>query len=231
MQYIRKLDKEPTQWNKWFTVPPARRTFDYGVDYRSLNEIRLVKLHLINEQHHLCAYCQQKIEVDNSSIEHVTPKEHNKELSTSYFNLVAVCNKNQVKDYSTGKLHCDKSRGSELIPPIIFYSNSESNINNLNHYFSAYSDGSITAKNSLPTIIKQQVEAFIEILNLNHSSLKETRAKVYLRGLTDAYSTLAPGSHQKNLFWRSRYEQILINRSQPFREFLLLFIGPKIGLS
>jgi hypothetical protein len=39
--------------------------------------------YLIPEQNGLCTYCQQKIEIENSSMEHLTPKEHNKELSTS----------------------------------------------------------------------------------------------------------------------------------------------------
>lgn len=231
MQYIKKQNIEPTDWNTWFTVPPNRRTFDYGKDSSSLIQLRSAKQYLIDEQNSLCAYCQQKIDIDNSSIEHVTPKEHNKEVSTSYFNLVAVCNKSQVKDSSTGKFHCDRVRGSELIPPVIFYSNSESNTDRLNALFRGYASGEIIANANLSISIKNQVEAFIDILNLNHSILKEKRAKDTLNGLTAAYSYLAKGSHQRSIFWRVQYDRILKNRYHPFREFLLVFIGPKIGLS
>lgn len=212
MQFINKNNIEPTDWNAWFTVPPNRRTFDYRVDSNSLPQLRLAKQHLILEQNSLCAYCQQKIDIDNASIEHVTPKEHNEELSTSYFNLVAVCNKNQVKDPLTGKFHCDRIRGSELIPPIIFYSNSKSVENNINQYFTAYADGEIVAKPSLAINIRNQVEAFVNILNLNHSILKEKRAKDVLRGLTDAYLSLASESHEKSIFWKVQYNRILNNR-------------------
>jgi len=231
MQYIKKQNMEPNDWNTWFTVPPNRRTYDYRRDSSSLTQLRSAKQYLIDEQNSLCAYCQQKIDINNSSIEHVTPKEHNKELSTSYFNLVAVCNKSQVKDSSTGKFHCDKVRGSELIPPIIFYSNSESNPHRLNSLFRGYSSGEIIAKPNLPLSIKNQVEAFIDTLNLNHSILKEKRAKDTLRGLTAAYSSLIRGSHQRSIFWKVQYDRILKNRHHPFREFLLVYIGSKIGLS
>jgi len=166
VQFIKKQNAEPADWNVWFTVPPNRRTYDYGVDSGSLPQLRLAKQYLINEQNSLCVYCQQKIDIENASIEHVTPKEHNQELSTSYFNLVAVCNRNQIKD-SSGNFHCDRMRGSELIPPIIFHSNSESTVIRLNSFFSAYSNGEIIANPDLKSSIKNQVEGFINILNLN----------------------------------------------------------------
>ena len=231
MQFINKQNTEPIDWNAWFTVPPDRRTFDYGIDSGSLPRIREVKQFLINEQNSLCAYCQQKIDIDNSSIEHVTPKEHNKELSTSYLNLVAVCNKNQVKDPLTGKFHCDRERGSNLIPPVIFYSNTKSVANKTNIYFTVYSSGEITAKPGLEINIRNQIEAFINILNLNHSILKANIAKDALRGIIDAYRSLPDKSPQKSTFWRKQYNRILNNQYHPFREYLLVFIGSKIGLN
>ncbi len=231
MQFIKKQTTEPIDWNVWFTVPPDRRTFNYGTDCSSLPRIREAKQFLIDEQHSLCAYCQQKIDIDNSSIEHVTPKEHNKELSTSYFNLVAVCNKNQVKDHLTGKFHCDRERGSNIIPPVIFYSNTKSVANKTNFYFTAYASGEIAAKPSLEITIRNQIEAFINILNLNHSTLKDNRAKGALRGMTAAYSSLPDKSHKKSIFWRKQYDRILNNQFHPFREYLLVYIGSKIGLN
>ena len=231
MQYLEKQNTEPNDWNKWFTVPPNRRSYDYAVDSSSLPQLRLAKQHLIVEQNELCAYCQQKIDVDNSSIEHVTPKEHNKELSTSYHNLVAVCNKNQIRDNVTQRFHCDRNRGSELVTPIIFYSNSKSTIDNINSFFTAYSNGEIIAKQTLESNVKNQVEAFINLLNLNHNTLKEKRAKDTLNGLTKAYAGLAKGSNQKRNFWGLQYNRILQDQRQPFREYLLIYIGSKIGLN
>jgi uncharacterized protein (TIGR02646 family) len=227
MQYIKKQNTEPANWNQWFTVPPHRRSYDYGTDYSSCPDLRLAKSFLISEQHGLCAYCQQKITIEDASIEHVTPKEHNKELSTNYFNLVAVCKKQQVPDPLTKKLHCDSTRGSGLLSPIIFYANAQSTETKLNKYFIAYSSGEVVAKNNLEAHTKSQAEAFIETLNLNHSILKNKRAKDVLNGISRA----AISVEDKRRFWRAQYSRILKDLKHPFREYLLLCIGPKIGLN
>src|SRR5690606_6701896 len=101
MQYIKKQNTPPPHWDLWFTVPPNRRTYDYALESGSLPQLRFAKQFLIDEQFSLCAYCQQKIDINSSSIEHVIPKVYNIEFSTSYLNLVAVCNKNQVRDHLT----------------------------------------------------------------------------------------------------------------------------------
>ncbi len=227
MQYIKKNNKEPDDWSSWFTVPPTRRSYDYGADYSSCPELHLAKSFLIEEQNGLCGYCQQKITVRDSSIEHVTPKEHNKELSTNYFNLIAVCKKQQIQDPITKKLHCDSTRGSELISPIIFYANANSTATGLNKYFKAYSTGEVLAKDNLDAKTKNQVNAFIENLNLNHSVLKNKRAKDVLNGISIAANSVT----DKQRFWRAQYNRILLNLGHPFREFLLVYIGPKIGLN
>lgn len=229
MQFIHKQPIEPNEWDGWLTVPPNRRTFDYAMDRSALPEIGFARRYLIEEQYSLCAYCQQKINFDNSSIEHVIPKEYNKVLSTSYFNLVVVCNKNQIKDPVSGKYHCDRARGSKLIPSIIFYSNAQSSAAKTNQFFAVYSDGTVKANKNLPESIKCQVDSFIEVLNLNHINLKDTRAKGVLRGLFEAYNMMVT-KEQKRSFWRIQYQRILNDKSHPYREYLLIFIGSKIGL-
>jgi uncharacterized protein (TIGR02646 family) len=227
MQYIKKQNTEPADWNNWLIVPPARRSYDYSADRSALTHYIQILNYLINEQSGLCAYCQQKITNKDASIEHVTPKEHNKELSTNYFNLVAVCKKQQIPDPATKKLHCDSTRGSELLPPLIFYANAKSTVNNLNKYFRAYSTGEVVAKHNLDMNTRSQVEAFIELLNLNHSVLKNKRAKDVLTGISIAANSVA----DKHRYWRVQYNRILLDLSHPFREYLLVYIGPKIGLN
>lgn len=231
MQYINKQNVEPIDWNDWFTVPPSRRSYDYRNDRDALPNVSKARNFLIEEQYSLCAYCQQLINLENSSIEHLLPKEFNVALSTSYFNLVAVCNKNQVKDKITKKFHCDRSRGSTPIIELIHYSNAESTSTRTNAFFGALSNGEIIAKKNLKPVVKNQVQSFIEVLNLNHSILMEKRAKDTLRGLISAYNILDRTSPQRETFWRIQYERILKNRSHPFREYLLIYIGSKIGLS
>ncbi|MCF8371120.1 MAG: TIGR02646 family protein [Bacteroidales bacterium] len=228
MQYIKKQNTPPKKWESWFTKATGERSFDYSQDYGSLTEIRFARQFLITEQNDLCAYCQKRIDINNSSIEHVIPKEHNKEISTNYYNLVAVCN-SHPKDVFTNKLHCDKERGSLLLSHIIFYTNSDVSKNRNNCYFSASADGTIRAKDHLTDNIKHQVEGFINILNLNHSALKETRAKDFLDGMIEEYHSIPP--HQGNTFWQIKFDRLLLDKSHPFRQFLLIYIGNKIGIN
>ncbi len=228
MQYIKKNDTPPTEWENWFKTGLGKRSFDYGNDYSSLRNLGSAKKFLIEEQHGLCAYCQQQITLDNSSIEHVIAKEHNKELSTNYYNLVVVC-KTPPKDIHTGKLHCDKERGSKLIPPLIFVSNSDVNHSKNNAYFDAYADGTIVAKPNLEDVHKKQAEVFIDVLNLNHQNLKDKRAKDVLGGLITAYSSISKYQKDKNSFWQIQFDRILKNQKYPFRQFLLIYIAKRLG--
>jgi uncharacterized protein (TIGR02646 family) len=224
MQFIQKEVEAPTSWNDWFTVPPNRRTYVYAKNYAAL-DLKPARAFLLKEQNSLCAYCQQKISPENASIEHVIPKSHNQVLSTVYYNVVAVCNKNQIKDYITGRFHCDRSRGNALIPSIIFYKNARSTIDRPNQYFEAYADGMLIPRNGLQPEIKSQVQAFIDLLNLNYQGLKIKR-KEYLDGILAAFMVIS--GHQKNVFWSLNYKRILDNPRHEFREFLLIYFWRKI---
>jgi uncharacterized protein (TIGR02646 family) len=229
MQYIPKQNTEPTNWNNWFTKGTGHRSFDYGADYSSLTNLNQAKNHLLEEQHHLCAYCQQKLTSETASIEHVIPKEFNKELSTNYHNLVAVC-KDSPKDTLNNRKHCDKERGNKLLPSFIFYSNSEVTNTKNNPFFKAYADGKILPKDNILPEDKAQADAFINLLNLNHTQLIDRRAKDFLNGLINAYQSL-PSHQQNNKFWKVQFDRILLNKTQPFRQFLLIYIGTKIGIN
>lgn len=68
---------------------------------------------LLEEQGYLCAYCMQKIKLENSTIEHIIGQNYikdgveiGKENQINYDNLLAVCEGKSCKD----NLHCDKSR-------------------------------------------------------------------------------------------------------------------------
>jgi uncharacterized protein (TIGR02646 family) len=227
MQYIRKQQLPPADWDTWFTTATGRRSFDYGLDYDALTDLIFAKQYLIDEQHGLCAYCQGSITIGTSSIEHVIPKEFNLELSTSYYNLVAVC-KSPPKD-ENGKLHCDKEKQNKLLTPFIFASNSDVTMTRNNSYFAAGADGIIRPKDRLEHDLKIEAEAFISILHLNHTILKEKRVKDVLDGLIDASRSIP--QLQKAAFWQSQFSRVIANRSHPFRQFLLIFILSRIGLN
>ncbi|TAF73984.1 MAG: TIGR02646 family protein [Bacteroidetes bacterium] len=222
MQYIQKQEIQPDNWDDWFKTANGVRTFDYLKAQNNGSDLKSVREYLIKEQYYLCAYCQSKITIDNSSIEHVIPKSLNLELSTNYHNLVAVC-KNQIKD-ENGRLHCDKEKGSLPIVPYIFYSNSDVNIGVNNNYFRASNDGSIITKDNKNEIEYFQIKSFVDILNLNHTTLKNKR-KSAIFTLTSVYKKLS--EHQKNVFWITKLNTFLANKSNPYRQFLLIYCQSK----
>ncbi len=230
MQYISKSKQPPGKWSDWFSIVTdegSRVSYDYKADYHAISDqIRFAREHLIEEQNGLCAYCQKAISVINSSIEHLIPKEHNLGLSTNYFNLIAVC-ANSIKDPESGRRHCDKERGSKLLPEVIFYQNATVKKNANHAYFQANADGSIVPKPSLSEQIKQQVVAFIEILNLNHPILIQDRRKTFLTGLLNAQKNIPP--QQKQAYWEVQFERIFQDNTHPFRQFLLIFLSKQLG--
>jgi uncharacterized protein (TIGR02646 family) len=226
MQYIKKQNTPPFDWEVWFTKATGERTYDYA-DYSALTQLKYAKEFLLNEQHNLCAYCQKTISLERASIEHVIPKKCNKELSTNYYNLVAVC-KVQTKDTETGKLHCDKHKEDHPITPFIFFSDADVTNSKNNPYFDVGSNGEIRARRNLSFERSQQVEAFISVLNLNHKALKESRTKDVLDGILQVFRQLKP--YQQKSFWESQFNRIVNDKKQPYRQYLLIYIGNKRGI-
>lgn len=227
MQYIKKQPTEPQDWKDWFTVPPNRRTYDYNKDSSALPSLALAKKFLLQEQNWLCAYCQSKLDEATSSIEHITPKSKNVDLSTNYHNLVVVC-KSPLSDPDTNKKHCDKERGNLLLPSVIFYSDSDCTEIASNRFFCAYSDGKLDVNHNLPEHEKQQIQAFIEILNLNHSLLRSKRAKGYIRIFSQNLSAIP--KLQRKAFIMSEYNRVLFNTKLPYRQFILIYLAGKLGI-
>lgn len=81
----------------------------------------------------------------------------------------------------------------------------------------------------MPDDIKNQAKSFIEVLNLNHKILKENRTKDVLSGLLEVYAQLP--KHQKSNFWKQQFNRIVRNKKHPYRQFLLIYIGNKIGIN
>jgi uncharacterized protein (TIGR02646 family) len=85
MRYIQKT-KAPDAFNqetKAFTVDTAWNELHCKTELRE---------HLRQEQHQLCAYCEGKLEDNNSHIEHIEPQQHNPQHRFDYQNLIASCN-------------------------------------------------------------------------------------------------------------------------------------------
>lgn len=88
-----------------------------------------IKEALLNEQGYLCAYCMQRISIENATIEHYiaqNPKDiqADESLSIAYNNMLAVCGGNVGLDRRKNELICDKHRGniSLTVNPLDEYS-------------------------------------------------------------------------------------------------------------
>lgn len=226
MQYIKKGEKQPGDWDSWFTTGTGKRSYDYNLDFSGLNDLPKAREFLLKEQFGLCAYCQQRIDTSTSSIEHVIPKEFNLELSTNYFNLVAVC-KTSPKDPVDGRVHCDKHKLSKIISPLLFVSNACVELTANHNYFLSQADGSIVPKHSLNLEDKKLAEIFIELSNLNHSNLKQRRAKDHLDKILEVAATIPKPQHRS--FWERQFIRIFNDPTAQFRQFLLIFISTKLG--
>jgi uncharacterized protein (TIGR02646 family) len=225
MQYIPKKEIQPLDWDTWFTKGTGTRSYDYKSDFSALRSIVNAKKYLLDEQYGLCAYCQNTLILEKASIEHVIPKEHNVPYSTNYHNLVAVC-KNTNSD-ENGKKFCEPIRGSEILPTIIFYSDAQVTKDKNHAYIKSNRDGTITPKPNCLDCKKNQVGAFIEILNLNHSSLVKNR-KNALDGILEYWNMLSD-NRQKQNYLQIQFDRVLSTLNTPYRQFLLIYLGQKLG--
>lgn len=83
----------------------------------SSNTKTKIRKTLLREQGHLCAYCMQRIDLQNMTIEHYIPqnpsdREVDDMLSMDYNNMLAVCSGNTNGPHRKNDLTCDKHRGN-----------------------------------------------------------------------------------------------------------------------
>ncbi|MEO0683674.1 MAG: retron system putative HNH endonuclease [Cyanobacteria bacterium J06649_11] len=110
-----KAQENPKDWNDLPSSPIKQELKEEGIKYYSKFELRA---ELLDEQGHICCYCNNKIVNDhNTIIDHVLPKEgnNNQHLIFDYNNLSASCKGGQ-KDPKPRELHCDAKKENDIIP-------------------------------------------------------------------------------------------------------------------
>jgi uncharacterized protein (TIGR02646 family) len=123
MRYVEKLPtpdffiedtKGFTQWE------------DYNQTEETKNQRRALRQHMLeHEQNCLCIYCESKISIDNSHIEHVKPKAQGRfpELTFVYDNLTVSCNgtshnqEDDIAKYSCGHKKEDEYDEKRFLDP------------------------------------------------------------------------------------------------------------------
>ena len=95
MRYIKK-QQTPQEFLDW----KAKSNEDWQPTWDDLKnpEKTIVRQSLLKEQGYICCYCQRRINLNNSHIEHFKPKDESRypELSLEYTNFLASCQKERI---------------------------------------------------------------------------------------------------------------------------------------
>jgi uncharacterized protein (TIGR02646 family) len=192
MRYIKKQEAPPE-----FTEWKAQENEDWkpfwnskATNFRNPQK-EIVHQSLLTEQGYICCYCQRRINLNNSHIEHFKPKDESRypELSLEYTNFLASCQKerinilvdedqedlvNQEQSYPENPVHCGHLKKN--------WYNERLTVSPLDpscaDYFGYTQAGEINGKNEAANIT-------IEKLGLDNSKLTRARRKIiegYLGG-------------------------------------------------
>jgi len=119
MKYIEKSATEPTSLSDWKKQDKMfQRNNAKWKRFRTVKEREYKKeftYDLIEEQSYLCCYCEQKINIYDSHLEHLIPQDLDKfsEYLFDYDNLLCSC---QLEIKSGKPRHCGNSKGNRIIP-------------------------------------------------------------------------------------------------------------------
>lgn len=192
MRWIRKKD-EPQDlllWKRKFKNMHGRfPSYSDLNKSENLDEKRILKRSLIEEQGHICCYCCKPIGTENSHIEHIRPKENDgyRELSLEYENLLASC-----QGYSDREENCGHSKGNEFDEDL-FISPLEENCES---FFEFSSRGKIKAADG-----NQRAVYTIDKLNLDTEALNAAREAAMW-----ASEALSDITEERCLFLLDKYE-------------------------
>jgi len=182
------------------------RTLFTSIKKRS-TEYSKLKLKLLNDQGHICCYCNNRIYLIGSTIEHIIPISKEKSLLAEYSNLLIGCNGGRIEranhngDTDEYPLYCDANREGTLLPFTPLDIDCEA--------FITYSitDGRIIGMND-------NAESLIEILNLDCIIIRSRRLNA-LSILFDDEDKLI-SEEELELIWDHLWKRDDKNRYQSF---------------
>jgi uncharacterized protein (TIGR02646 family) len=148
----------------------SKKSKIWDEDYK---EKRKLKEHILeNEQNYLCAYCEAKVTLDDSHIEHIKPKSLDYDLLTfDYKNLIVSCNGTCFSE-DKRSLTCGHKKGNDF-DEILFLNPTK--IKNIRDYF-IYTNNFYIAPSKLD---KSKAKYTMDLLELNsfNNYLPEARKK------------------------------------------------------
>jgi len=177
---------------------------DYPVSKKPLKEYILK-----NEQNYLCIYCESKVELDNSHLEHIKPKAQNQfpHLVFDYTNIVVSCNGNchtEDEEYHTcGHIKENEYNDRKFLNPITLI--------DIREYFEYDIDEGKILTSSKDN---EKSQYMINTLHLNDGSLpiaRQKALKIFIKKIQDEYD--------KSL-WRKKIIELLNKENIRFISFL-----------
>ncbi len=150
-------------------------TLQQDPSWKNLHCKPALRRHLMDEQKHLCAYCECEVHEANSHIEHIVAQSEQDALRFDYDNLIVSCNGVQCdseakKAYKPEDVHsCGHKKLDELNAALFLNPVVETEIS---HYFDYDAiSGAIMASNQN----EPKADYTIELLNLDNSRLRNAR--------------------------------------------------------
>jgi len=163
VKYIKK-SHEPSEFSEW----KAQKNENWEPSYGILGgvEKQALKQSLMKEQGFLCCYCENRIDENDSHIEHIRPQKAFPEYSLEYENLLCSCgNKNKKGE----PLHCGIKKDDWFDKDLLVSPLKEDCV----QYFKFLPDGSIRAANE-----ERAADMTIEKLGLDIPKLRAFRRSV-----------------------------------------------------
>lgn len=126
MRYIKK-QQAPPKFTQWKAEANEDWQPHWSSNKKKTNfqnpQKQIVHQSLLKEQGYICCYCQRRIDLNNSHIEHFKPKDEDyyPELSLEYNNFLASCQKEKItledseekiREYAESPVHCGHAKGN-----------------------------------------------------------------------------------------------------------------------
>ena len=175
MKHIVKNQHTPS-FDKWMALANEDWQPTYGKGGLRGAEKREVKFSLMNEQGHICCYCERQLTATDSHIEHFNPQSNNAVDPLNYTNMLCSC-QDQLKEGEPR--HCGNSKDNWfdkhlLISPLD---------SNCEKRFAYTADGEIQPANEsddAATMTIERLKLNIEILNERRKKAIEPFLNEYL---------------------------------------------------
>lgn len=131
-----------------------------------------IRAQLLMEQGHICAYCNQRIKLENMKVEHWASQSNNSNLQLAYSNMLGCCKGGEGSPFK--KQTCDTRKGNDKIK----YSPA-----NYSHHLkikiSYLADGTIQSSDTdFDSDINEKLNLNIEVMKSNRAAARITIQKL-----------------------------------------------------